>query len=348
MPPSPRINQLGFSTSTDLVKVVHQPGCLDPNCLLPSCINIKMQRSHLQTCTKTPGTCDVCKQLKSSAKKAVLPFSLRGSPSTQPTSWKDEEDDEVTIIEVTPNIARDNPKMNQQISTMKTMNSDTAYNNLKNLQQVSYDSVTRQDKAAVRYGFSNQAQMRPGTFQFSNFNSLNTSSQAFQPPLEVLCNTLQALNTFIRLASSSQLELQVIPLLEQALADMKVTARKRLDLEGGISPMPVPRNSSVVMEYCDTDACIPDNQWLRVQPPPPPPPPPVSPPFPSSTLQSTSPMSSSVSLATAWELPSSTVKSSTTLLSHGEESTYGDAENDESQFDLQDIILLDFVDELLG
>ena len=266
----------------------------------------------------------------------------------QPTSLKDEEDDEVTIIEVTPNIARDNPKMNQQISTMKTMNSDTAYNNLKNLQQVSYDSVTRQDKAAVRYGFSNQAQMRPGTFQFSNFNSLNTSSQAFQPPLEVLCNTLQALNTFIRLASSSQLELQVIPLLEQALADMKVTARKRLDLEGGISPMPVPRNSSVVMEYCDTDACIPDNQWLRVQPPPSPPPPPVSPPFPSSTLQSTSPMSSSVSLATAWELPSSTVKSSTTLLSNGEESTYGDAENDESQFDLQDIILLDFVDELLA
>ena len=271
----------------------------------------------------------------------------------QPSSSKDEEDDEVTIIEVTPNIARDNPKMNQQISTMKTINSDIAYNNLKNLQQVSYDSVTRLDKAAVRYGFSNQAQMRPGTFQFSNFNSLNTSSQAFQPPLEVLCNTLQALNTFIRLASSSQLELQVIPLLEQALADMKVTALKRLDLEGGISPIPVPlRNSPVVMEYCDTEACIPDNQWLRVQPPPPPPPPlappPVTPPFPSSAPQSTSPMSSSVSLATAWELPSSTVKSSTTLLSHGEEPTYGDAENDESQFDLQDIILLDFVDELLG
>ena len=265
----------------------------------------------------------------------------------QPTSSKDEEDDEVTIIEVTPNIARDNPKMNRQISTMKTMNSDTTYNNLKNLQHVSYDSVTRQDKAAVRYGFPNQAQMRQGTFQLSNFNSLNTSSQAFQPPLEVLCNTLQALNTFIRLASSSQLELQVIPLLEQALADMKVTALKRLDLEGGISPIPVPlRNSPVVMEYCDTDACIPDNQWLRVQPPPPPPPPPPT--FPSSTLQSTSPMSSSVSLATTWELPSSTVKSSTTLLSHGEESTYGDAENDESQLDLQDIILLDFVDELLG
>ena len=260
----------------------------------------------------------------------------------QPTSLKDEEDDEVTIIEVAPNIALDNPNMNRQKSTMKTMNSATAYNNLKNLQQVPYDSVTRQDKAAVRYGFSNQVQMPPGNFQI---NSLNTSSQAFQTPLEVLCNTLQALNTFITLASSSQLELQVIPLLEQALADMKVTALKRLDLEGGISPIPVPfRNASVVMEYCDTDACIPNNQWLRVQPPPAPPPPP----FPSSTLQSTSPVSSSASLATAWELPSSTVKSSTTLLSHGEEPTYGDAEKDESLFDLQDIILLDFVDELLG
>lgn len=264
----------------------------------------------------------------------------------QPTSLKDEEDDEVTIIEVTPNIAIDNPNMNQQKSTMKTMNSDTAYNNLKNLQQVPYDFVTRQDKAAVRYGFSNQVQMRPGNFQI---NSLSTSSQAFQTPLEVLCNTLQALNTFITLASSSQLELQVIPLLEQALADMKVTALKRLDLAGGISPIPVPfRNASVVMEYCDTDACIPNNQWLRVQPPLPPPPPPVPPPFPSSTLQSTSPVSSSASLATAWESPSSTVKSSTTLLSQGEEPTYGDAENDESQFDLQDIILMDFVDELLG
>lgn len=98
------------------------------------------------------------------------------------------------------------------------------------------------------------------------------------PKLEVLCKALKALGTVIELVKSSELEVHAIPLLEQALAEMKITAQIRLDGGARAQATLLPlANTAAVMEYCDTDSGRAGSQWIpsppSIEPPLPQPPP---------------------------------------------------------------------------
>lgn len=351
--------QASISHPTGLDDVVHPPGCSDPKCLLPSCINMKLRKSHLQKCRKKNGRCDICKELKSGDQEmgALMANTLVRAPlsptkrrKVQPSQTYTPEvkpDDDVRIIKVVTdgNKQEKNLQGSRRSTGQKIKSSDAEKNRPKALEQGPCNAVIPIDKTAITCSLQEQGSKRLDALQLRNHGDISASNQVVQPPLEVLCNALQALNTVIQLVKSSQLEIHAIPLLEQALAEMKVTALNRLDEK--IRPTFFPLiNTSIVMEYSGRDACAvkAENQWLPLQSSPPQ----MLPPPPSTLL----PPSSAGSAVAPWQSPSTMTSSvtppyKTKFDSNPVVELFGDV-TDEFNFDDQDIILLDFVEELLG
>ena len=288
---------MSIQQGRDLNELIHPPGCSDPNCLLPECINIKLRRNHIQTCRKKAGRCDICRLLKSN-----LTDTLVGPPSdqfvknsrmkpkhTSTRAFLPNED--VNIVKVVK--ASDRQKKNlpesqscKQITTYHTVGEKPATR-----EHSSCSAVLPHGEAVVH--FRPEEQKHLGIVQLSN--KVNDHSIAIQgrndvvqQPLEVLCNALQALNTVVQLVAVSELEVHLIPILRQALAGMEAAVIKRL--EGSIGSRPLMLNNSpMVLDYLENDATKPDNQWkalllasttplLQSSSPPPsaPPPPPLS------------------------------------------------------------------------
>lgn len=362
----PRKDQQALlNRSISLDNVIHPRGCLDPNCLLPLCINMKLQKSHLETCKKKPGSCDICKNVKSGQEQGEMmtnahalvrtpltPVNLKKISSKQTSTYtsKDQGDEDISIIKVvTGNKKRENNLPEAHPCSQQIVTGDIVQSNQKTLEQASCTAVIPHDKTAISCIFPHQEQMRPSALQFNtNLNSdINTCNQVTQPPLEVLCNALQALNTVTKLAKSSQLELHVIPLLEQVLADMKLTALNRLNEKKRPAPLPL-INTSFVMEYCESNEA--GNQLLPMQSSTLPTPP-TTPPTPPTPPTSSSQVTSARSAVTTWQSPMTEVSASSMAFPYKTKSNstldiYGDVITDEFGFD-QDIMLFD-VDELLG
>ncbi|KAJ7371807.1 hypothetical protein OS493_023148 [Desmophyllum pertusum] len=372
------------SHATGLVEIIHQPGCSDPNCLLPSCINLKLRRNHIQTCRKKSGRCDICKLLKSD-----LPDTLIGSPpsqsvrrqktkSRQTTTQAFPQNEDINIVKVVKagdkhetKLPESQPRfLSKQMTTYGTVGDHPATR-----EQALGSAVLPHDPTAVN--FQHQQQMHLGTTTLQLSTAIQGSNQVMQPPLEVLCNALQALNTVIQLVTSSQLEMHLIPIFRQALAGMEAAVMERLEGKTGPGPLML-NNSPLVLGYFEHDAT--NNQWttsMLASPTP------LSPPSgASSTTSMTSspppaPLSSSSSSSSSPSSSSSSSSSSSmTPLPFFPERSYeydpggtnqwaehipvqppyktmfqsnpvfGDMRS-ESDFD-QDIILLDFVEELLG
>jgi len=236
--------------------------------------------------------------------------------------------------------------------------------------------------------FRPEEQRHLGILQLTNIVgndsiAIQGRNKVVQPPLEVLCNALQALNTVVQLVTASELEVHLIPILRQALAGMEAVVIKRL--EGSIASRPLMLDSSpMVLDNLEHDATKPDNQWKTSllasatpssAPPSAPPPPPLS----SSSSSSSWSSSSSPPLSPP-PLPPPLSATSITPFSRSQERSseyvpgvinqwadhiplqppykgmfntnpvvevYGGDLRSESQFD-QDFTLLDFVEELLG
>ena len=391
--PQDNHDTLMSSHAIGLDELIHPPGCSDPNCLLPSCINIKLRRNHLQTCRKRAGRCDICKLLKSNE-----PDGLNGSPPSQsvkhpkrnpkqaPTRafTQNEDVDIVKVVKAGDRQENNFPESQSSLLSKQLMSSHALGEKPASRAHISCSAVLARGETAVN--FQHQEQKHFGTLQLGEKVNdgglaIQGSNQVVQSPLEVLCNALQALNTVIQLVAVSQLEMHVIPIFRQALAGMEAAVLKRL--EENIGPRPLMLNNSpMVLGYFDNDITKPDTQWmtsllasttpllLSSSPPPPPaPPPPLSSSSSSSSLSSlssspsSSPPSSSpiMPLSFAHERGHEYVPGGAnqcaehiaiqhpceTMLNPVVEMHEGDPRG-ESHFDLQDVILLDFVEELLG
>lgn len=319
---------------------------------------MKLRKSHLQSCRKKIEHCDLCQKLKSSIeeKGTLLANAMAGIPLSQPRkafSPDSDGDEDVKIIKVVRGVNKPKKGLPEsRPSGQQAMNCDEVRNNPKAVEQGTCTAVMPLDKTAVSCSLQHQEQKHLSNLQLINGpnGDIIPCNQVLQPHLEVLCGALKALNTVIQLVKSSQLEMHAIPLLEQALADMKITALNRLD--GQIGPTPLPLvNTSIVMEYCESDISSAENQWIPLQSPPPPsaPPPPTPqapPPPPLST--SLLPLSAPGSAVTVWQspLPSTTPAFKAKFNANPVVEIYGDV-TDDFDFD-QDSLLLDFVEELLG
>ena len=373
----------------DLVELIHPPGCSDPNCLLPDCINIKLRRNHIQTCRKKTGRCDICRLLKSN-----LTDTLIGPPSDQfvknsrmkpkhTSARAFPQNEDVNIVKVVK--ASDKQEKNlqgaqssKQITTYRAVGEKPATR-----EYISCSAVLPHGQTVVN--FRPEEQKHLGILQLSNKvgnDSIATQGRnmVVQPPLEVLCNALQALNTVVQLVTASELEMHLIPILRQALAGMEAAVIKRLEGSIGSRPLML-SNSPMVLDNLELDATRPDSQWETslLASATPPSAPPSAPPLSSSSSSSSSSSLSSPPLSPP---PLPPLLSATLInpFSAPQERTsgyvpgvinqwtdhiplqppykgmfnanpvvdvYGEDLRRESQSD-QDFMLLDFVEELLG
>lgn len=348
----PHFEQSEFRPSTNGGKGVHPAGCSDPNCFLPACINIKLRKSHLQRCKKKSENCDICKQLtRGTDEKATLttypwlvhppvsPAEHGDVQARERTTPDDQSDEEISIIKIITGF--DSPKKNLPESyhfSPQVAVHDVVGSNQNSPEQRVYNAIVPHDKRGINFCLQQQQQEQSSLIAMQLSNALDGNitpcNQVIMPKLEVLCKALQALNTVIQLVKSSQLELHAIPLLEQALAEMKITAFNRLDDK--IRPTPLPITSTpVVMEYCESEVTGEENRWLPLQSPEPPL-------TPSPSSASSSPPSSAGPLGTEYP-PSLGMSSSRTALYK----TNSVVELCEDVAD-PDSILLDFMEELLG
>lgn len=368
------------SHAMGLDELIHPPGCSDPNCLLPSCINIKLRRNHLQTCRKKKGRCDICKILTSNLSTDALVSPLP-SPPVKPQRKKAREAAATQAdVSITTDVAAG--KKQEKITP------ESPFHSLRK-EITSFDAV--EESPAPRQQGLSMAVLpyvdRAGSFQHHGQNTVQLSTslndgdctptqgrqdQVIQSPLEVLCNALQTLNTVIQMVTSNQLEMHAIPIFRQALAGMELTVFKRFEGNIGASSLDNP----MTMDYFENGTSKVENQWA------------------TSSVAAAIPMLPSSSLPTSYSLPSSassrpplSASSSSSLSSSLSSSppltppsyddvppganqwaecfkfqdpskpmltnsdptvdVYGD-QLGESSFNLQDILLLDFAEELLG
>ena len=355
MPPSitpikPQDDELTLTNqSTRFVgNVVHSsPLCTDPNCVLPACVNTKLMKSHFQKCKKKTEHCDICKHLKSGAEEGqTLMSDALACPALNPMKHRDvqtrekiitpdvQSDDEVSIIKVVRGDSRPKKSLSENCLSSQQMTLCGAVGNSSiSLEQSSCTAVIPLDhKPTISCSLQQQQQqLEQNSLIAVQLNgAINPCNQIILPNLEVFCKALQALNTVIQLVKSSQLEMHTIPLLEQALAEMKITALNRVDEKRRPTPFPI-TSTPIVMEYCESDITGAENQWLPLQSVESSQP---SPPTSSSPLPPVGPV------VTEWQYSASSMALSSAT------SSYEDV-TDQIDFD-QDTILLDFVEELLG
>lgn len=335
--------------------VVHpSPVCTDPNCVLPACVNTKLLKSHLQKCKKKIEHCDICKQLKSGAeeRETLMPVAL-ACPSLNPIKHCDvqlkeiitpdvQSDDEISIIKVVSGDIRHKKNLSEpRLSSQQMAPCNAAGNSSNSLEQSSCTAVIPLDhKPTISCSLQQQQQQQEqnSLIALQLNGAINPYNQIILPNLEVLCKALQALNTVIQLVKSSELEMHAIPLLEQALAEMKITALNRVDENRKPSPFPI-TSTPIVMEYCESDITSGENQWLPLQ---------------SVESSQLPPSSASLlppvgSVVTEWQSSASSMMLSSAVPPYKANSVlelYEDV-TDQVEFD-QDTILLDFVEELLG
>ena len=364
MPPSvtpikPEDDEPGLTNqSTRFVgNVVHSsPVCTDPNCVLPACVNTKLLKSHLQKCKKKIEHCDICKQLKSGAeeREMLMPDAL-ACPSLNPIKHRDvqlkeiitpdvQSDDEISIIKVVSgdNRRKKNPS-EPRLSSQQMAPCDAAGNSSNSLEQSSCTAVIPLDhKPTISCSLQQQQQQQQqqnSLIALQLNGAINPCNPIILPNLEVLCKALQALNTVIQLVKSSELEMHAIPLLEQALAEMKITALNRVDEKRKPTPFPI-TSTPIVMEYCESDITGGENQWLPLQSV-------ESPQLPPPSSASLPPSVGSV--VTEWQSSASSMMLSSATPSYKANSVLELCEDVTDQIDFdQDTILLDFVEELLG
>lgn len=281
-----------------LINLTHHPGCSDPNCFLPACINEKLRNSHVQKCTKRLEHCDICKQLErvtGHPRKLVMNTmacppvnpgiqdSDRSAASSAKKELESQKDDELSIIRIV-NIPTTPPKNTQQPhAPFHNMDGgETLTGALNHLNDGgSSNSLIARDKMHVIPYHTQVKQEQNDPTSLERTNCFATERQQHfdtMPKLEVLCKALKALGTVIELVKSSELEVHAIPLLEQALAEMKITAQIRLDGGARAQATLLPlANTAAVMEYCDTDSGRAGSQWIpsppSIEPPLPQPPP---------------------------------------------------------------------------
>ncbi|XP_068702438.1 uncharacterized protein [Montipora foliosa] len=371
MPPSlSRMKQedSNHSLGNQLTNVLHQPGCSDPNCFLPACINVKLLKSHAQRCKKNRKRCDICKQLPSGEEDQGLSMgnTLQCTPPAnamkdcdmQPRSFPPTEvetqntDDEISIIRIVrvPESPKKDLQPSQQFQNMVSCN--TAAANPNCLDYGSCNAVIPRDKMTVTaHHLQHQGQQlleQSGPISLQIINNLKnetkpacsqvmlpTSSQVMIPRLEVLCKALQALTTVIQLVKSYALEMHAIPLLEQALAEMKVSALTHLDCNAKPTTLPI-INTSVVMEYCESDKSREESEGLPLSLP--------------QTNSSLSPSPSSSAGLIKLECLSPTIGPPSPDVPSNKGNTVEDLYEGmigEIDVDPEDV-LLDFVEELLG
>lgn len=279
-----------------LINLTHHPGCSDPNCFLPACVNEKLRNSHLQKCTKE--SCDICKQLErvtGHPRKMIMNTmacppvnpgiqdSDRSAASPAKKELESQKSDELSIIRIV-NIPTTPKKNTQQPhAPVHNMNGGETLAGTLNHSNVggSSNSIIARAKTPVvpYYTQLKQEQNDPVSLETTSCFEIERQ-QHFDtmPKLEVLCKALKALGTVIELVKSSELEVHAIPLLEQALAEMKITAQTRLDCGARAQATLLPlANTAAVMEYCDTDLGRAGSQWIpsppSIEPPLPQPPP---------------------------------------------------------------------------
>ena len=334
--------------------VVHSsPVCTDPNCVLPACVNTKLLKSHLQKCKKKIEHCDICKQLKSGAqeRETLMPDVL-ACPSLNPIKHCDvqlkeiitpdvQSDDEISIIKVVSSDNRRKKNLSEpRLSSQQMAPCDAVGNSSNSLEQSSCTAVIPLDhKPTISCSLQQQQQEQNSLIALQLNGAINPCNQIILPNLEVLCKALQALNTVIQLVKSSELEMHVIPLLDQALAEMKITALNRVDENRKPTPFPI-TSTPIVMEYCESDITGGENQWLPLQSV-------ESPQLPPPSSASLLPPVGSV--VTEWQSSGSSMMLSSAAAPYKANSVlelYEDV-TDQVEFD-QDTILLDFVEELLG
>lgn len=253
----------------DLVGLIHPPGCSDPNCLLPECINIKLRKNHLQTCRKKTGRCDICRLLRSNLTDALV-----GPPSHQfvkNSGMKPKhtltrafsQNEDVNIVKVVKASDRQEKSL-QGAQSSKQITTYRAVGEKPPTREYSSCSAVLPHGETV-VNFRPEEQKHLGILQLSNkvgndSIAMQGRNKVVQPPLEVLCNALQALNTVVQLVTASELEVHLIPILRQALAGMETAVIKRL--EGSIGSRSLMLNSSpMVLDNLEQDATKPDDQW---------------------------------------------------------------------------------------
>lgn len=280
-----------------LINFMHHPGCSDPNCFLPACINEKLRKSHVQNCTKRLECCDICKQLERATghprtmvvNAMACPLAspgiqesdkLAGSPAA--TELGSQNEDELSIIRIV-NLPT-TPQENTQRPHMTFQDMDggeTLAGNLNHSKDggTSNAVVARHKTLVVPYHAQLKQEQNDPTYleRTSCFETERQQCFDTMPKLEVLCKALKALGSVIELVKSSELEVHAIPLLEQALAEMKVTAQTRLDgrVRARATLLPM-ANTAAVMEHCETDVGRAGSQWIpfppSIEPPLPQPP----------------------------------------------------------------------------
>ena len=249
----------------DLDELIHPPGCSDPNCLLPECINIKLRRNHIQTCRKKTGRCDICRLLKSNLTDTLIDppsdqFVKNSRMKPKHTSTRAfPQNEDVNIVKVVK--ASDKQEKNLQgAQSSKQITTYRAVGEKPATREYSSCSAVLPHGERV-FNFRPEEQKHLGILQLSNDGiAMQGRNKVVQPPLEVLCNALQALNTVVQLVTASELEVHLIPILRQALAGMESAVIKRLEGSIGSRPLML-SNSPMVLDDLEHDATKPDSQW---------------------------------------------------------------------------------------
>lgn len=363
------------SQAMGLNELIHPPGCSDPNCLLPSCINIKLRRNHLQTCRKKRGRCDICRILTSNLTNALAgPFP---DPPALPPPRRKLRESAATRADVNVSTGNSQEKMITEPKFSNARKKMASSDGVEERSAPRYEGLSTAVLPYVDRNSSFQPQGR-NTMQLStnlngDFKSIEAQQeQAIQQPLEVLCNALQALNTVIQMLTSNQLEIQAIPIFKQAVASMESAVLKRSKENNATSSFDNPR--PMMMDCSENGTTKVENQWNRpvvaidipmlqsspssasfIQPSSATSPPSLS----ASSSSSSSSLSSSPSVTPPLcddVLPEANLLAGCfqvqapdkpMLTKESAEDVRGHDLMNEFSFDLQDIILLDFAEELL-
>ena len=253
---------LSGSQALGLNELIHPPGCSDPNCLLPSCINIKLRKNHLQTCRKKKGRCDICKILTSNLTSGLAsPFP---EPPALPPPRRKLGGTAATQGDANVSARNGQKKILPEPKFVNVRKETASFDCLKKIPAPRYESLSMAILPYVDRSSSFQPQGQNTVQHSTNLNGNCKSiqalqEQAIQQPLEVLCNALQGLNTVIQMVTSNQLEIEAIPIFKQALASMESTVSKRS--KGNVITRSFDNPRPMMMDCFENGTVKVENQW---------------------------------------------------------------------------------------